>query len=142
MKKIIVLVLCIGLLLSLCACSGSNSAARSVMRYVDNKYKPQEFTCILSGESAQGFEALLTVSFYYNDDLTMYSAVEDNTCIAVFDLAREDVDLSNSSVTAGAMSAYGYRECGVDNQIFFTYSPKNIVLYAAHNCEDITANYK
>lgn len=130
MKKIIVLVLCIGLLLSLCACSGSNSAARSVMRYVDNKYKPQ------------GFEALLTVSFYYNDDLTMYSAVEDNTYIAVFDLAREDVDLSNSSVTAGAMSAYGYRECGVDNQVFFTYSPKNIVLYAAHNCEDITANYK
>ena len=80
--------------------------------------------------------------FYYNNDLTMYSAVENNTYIAVFDLVSEDVDLSKSSVTAGAMSAYGYRQCGVDNQIFFTYSPKNIVLYAAHNGEDITSNYK
>lgn len=142
MKKTIALMLCVGLLLSLCACSRGNSAARHVMRYVDNKYKPQQFSYILSGESAQGFEALLTVSFYYNNDLTMYSAVENNTYIAVFDLVSEDVDLSKSSVTAGAMSAYGYRECGVDNQIFFTYSPKNIVLYAAHNGEDITANYK
>lgn len=142
MKKTIALMLCVGLLLSLCACSRGNSAARHVMRYVDNKYKPQQFSYILSGESAQGFEALLTVSFYYNNDLTMYSAVENNTYIAVFDLVSEDVDLSKSSVTASAMSAYGYRECGVDNQIFFTYSPKNIVLYAAHNGEDITANYK
>lgn len=142
MKKTIALILCVGLLLSLCACSGGSSAARRVMRYVDNKYKPQQFSYILSGESAQGFEALLTVSFYYNNDLTMYSAVENNTYIAVFDLVSEDVDLSKSSVTAGAMSAYGYRECGVDNQVFFTYSPKNIVLYAAHNGEDITANYK
>ena len=141
MKKAISFMLCAVMLLSICACDGSGSASKKVMKYIDTKYEPQEFGYILSGDTAQGFEALLTISFYYSKDLTMYSAVENNTYIAVFDVSNEEVDLSQYTVTMGAMSAYGYQECGVDNKLFFTYSPQNTVLFAVHNGEDITADY-
>ena len=141
MKKCGTSILCVVLLLSLCACGRNNSASKEVMRYVDNKYKSQEFSYILSGETAQGFEALLTASFYYDNEITMYSAAENDTYIVVFDVTSEEFDLSQYMQTLAMMSAYGYQKCGVDNQLFFTYSPKNIILYAVHNGEDITTNY-
>lgn len=141
MKKAISFMLCAVMLLSICACDGSGSASKKVMKYIDAKYEPQEFGYILSGETAQGFEALLTASFYYDNEITMYSAAENDTYIVVFDVASEEFDLSQYTQTLTMMSAYGYQKCGVDNQLFFTYSPKNIILYAVHNGEDITTNY-